>query len=428
MSELRDHGANMQDKMKQLINKALSLPMNAISYHVSQELASIYPQKALLQGSNNYAFDVEAFAEANLCTMLQRVYIHNQIKTDWYKVNNKLYHNLENGNFEVRWQGNQIDLVLMSWIEGSCKVRYYWILADTKEVAENFLTAVCEWNSPIRNEVLVFENGYWSKNAEMFDSIKTANFDNLILGGTLKQDIQNDFTNFFASRETYETYGLPWKRGILLIGSPGNGKTHTVKAAINQMQKPCLYVRSFAVSDLFGNSEANIQKVFQRARDSAPCILVLEDIDSLINEKNRSFFLNELDGFTSNQGIIIVATTNHPDQIDPAIINRPGRFDRKYYFELPALTERVAYIKLWNDKLKSPMRLSDAAIAQIAELTDGYSFAYLKELFLSSMMRWMETMVPGTMEQDMISQVSVLLPSHPKNTYLGSRGSVLERS
>ena len=74
------------------------------------------------------------------------------------------------------------------------------------------------------------------------------------------------------------------------------------------------------------------------------------------------------------------------------------------------------------------MRLSDAASAQIAELTDGYSFAYLKELFLSSMMRWMETMVPGTMEQDMISQVSVLLPSYPKNTYLGSRGSVLERS
>ncbi len=407
----------MQDRMKQLINKAISLPMNAISYHVSQEIASIYPQKALLEGSNNYAFDVEAFAKANLCTMLQRVYIHNQIKTDWYKENNKLYHNLENGSFEVSWQGNKIDLVLMSWNGGSCKVRYYWILADSKKVAKNFFTAVCQWNSPIRNEVLVFENVYWSKNAKMFDSIKTANFDDLILGGTLKQDIQNDLTNFFASRETYETYGLPWRRGILLIGSPGNGKTHTVKAAINKMQKACLYVRSFSASDLLGNSEDNIQKVFQRARDSAPCILVLEDLDSLINGKNRSFFLNELDGFTSNQGILIVSTTNHPDQIDPAIINRPGRFDRKYYFELPALTERAAYIKLWNnDKLKSPMRLSDAGIDHIAELTDGFSFAYLKELFLSSMMRWRETEESGTMEQVMISQISVVLPSHPKNT------------
>ena len=134
----------------------------------------------------------------------------------------------------------------------------------------------------------------------MFESIQTASFDNLVLGGTLKKDIQNDFTNFFASRETYETYGLPWKRGILLIGSPGNGKIHTIKTAINQMQKPCLYVRSLAVSDLLGNSEDNIHNVFRRTRDSAPCILVLEDIDSLIPEKNRSFFLNELDNFTFN--------------------------------------------------------------------------------------------------------------------------------
>ncbi len=105
---------------------------------------------------------------------------------------------------------------------------------------------------------------------------------------------------------------------------------------------------------------------------------------------------------------MILATTNHPERIDPAIINRPSRFDRKYYFELPALTERVAYIKLWNDKFKLPLRLSDAAINQIAELTDGFSFAYLKELFLSSMMQWMRTMAPGTMEKDMISQVTLL--------------------
>lgn len=83
----------------------------------------------------------------------------------------------------MRWQGNQIDLVLMNWREYNCQVKYYWILADSKEVAENFFSAVCEWNSQIRNEVLVFEHGYWSKNPELFKSIKTANFDNLILGG-----------------------------------------------------------------------------------------------------------------------------------------------------------------------------------------------------------------------------------------------------
>ena len=128
----------------------------------------------------------------------------------------------------------------------------------------------------------------------------------------------------------------------------------------------------------------------------------------MVNEENRSFFLNELDGFTSNEGIIILATTNHPERIDPAIINRPSRFDRKYYFKLPTLTERIAYIQMWNEQLKLPMRLSETNISQIAESTDGFSFAYLKELFVSTMMQWIETMTPGTMEQIIMSQVTVL--------------------
>ena len=172
------------------------------------------------------------------------------------------------------------------------------------------------------------------------------------------------------------------------------------------MQQPCLYVKNF--DSKYDISDDNIHRVFQRARASAPCILVLEDLDSLVNEENRSFFLNELDGFTSNEGIIILATTNHPEQIDPAIINRPSRFDRKYYFKLPAETERIAYIQMWNKQLKEQMRLSDTEIPQIAELTDGFSFAYLKELFVSSMMQWMETGTSRGMGQIMMPQVTVL--------------------
>jgi ATP-dependent 26S proteasome regulatory subunit len=94
----------------------------------------------------------------------------------------------------------------------------------------------------------------------------------------------------------------------------------------------------------------------------------------LIDEKNRSFFLNIVDGFASNQGVVILATTNHPEQIDPALLDRGGRFDSKYHFELPAKTERASYIKQWNDDIKkSPMRLSDKGIDEIAESTDGFS-------------------------------------------------------
>ena len=70
------------------------------------------------------------------------------------------------------------------------------------------------------------------------------------------------------------------------------------------------------------------QVVFERARGLRPCVLVLEDLDSLVNDENRSFFLNQIDGFEQNHGLMILATTNHPDRIDSAIIDRPSRFDR----------------------------------------------------------------------------------------------------
>lgn len=392
-------------KIKKLILKALSLPTTAIAYYVSQELPALYPGQAIVE-SSECSFNLQAYAQAEKCTIEEKVSVHNQIGTNWDGMAHEIYKGAVNACFQVVWQGQTIDVLFMSWREGWDHNRYYWIVADTQEIAESFFASVCEWNAQIREEVLVFEEGFWSKNPGLFQAIKGANFDNLILRGTLKQDIQDDIGHFFSSGPTYEAYGVPWKRGVLFIGSPGNGKTHTLKALINKMKQPCLYVKSFKAR--YENESENIRKVFQKARQSAPCILVFEDLDSLINDENRSFFLNELDGFAPNQGILTLATTNHPDRLDPAILNRPSRFDRKYHFELPNTVERGAYIQLWNDTLKDGMRLSDSAITQMAELTDGFSFAYLKELFLSSMIRWMGAMKPGEMEKMMIDQVAGL--------------------
>lgn len=148
--------------------------------------------------------------------------------------------------------------------------------------------------------------------------------------------------------------------------------------------------------------------VFDRARKTAPCVLVLEDLDSLVTAHNRSFFLNELDGFAANIGIVALATTNHPERLDPAILDRPSRFDRKYPFILPALAERKAYITLWNGTLKPRLRLTDEGIETISAQTEDFSFAYLKELFLSSMMRWISGPQQGAMEEVISGQVNVL--------------------
>ncbi|HBB30500.1 MAG TPA: ATPase [Cyanobacteria bacterium UBA8803] len=392
-------------KIKKLIKEALSLPTTTIAYYVSQQLAEFYPDKAAIEGTD-CSFDLEIYAKDQKCTIRQKNLIHNQISTHWDGLTKNIYKSAENAYFNVTWQEHNLEVLLMTWREGWQNIRYYWILADTAEISESFFAAVCEWNAQIREEVLVFEEGHWQKSSSLFQAIKGATFDNLILRGTLKQDLQDDLISFFAARSTYQAYGVPWKRGILLIGSPGNGKTHTVKALINKLQQPCLYVKSF--KSQYETDNDNIRKAFDKARQSAPCILVLEDLDSLVDKDNRSFFLNELDGFAVNAGIITLATTNHPDRLDPAILDRPSRFDRKYHFDLPAFTERLAYIDLWNNTLKQGMRLSDSAMSHIAEITDGFSFAYLKELFVSSMVRWMGAMESGAMTKIMPEQVVLL--------------------
>lgn len=392
-------------QIEYLLSEALTQPVNAIAYYVTQELTALYPEKAAVHG-NEYAFDLEDYLRSGQCMATPKPSILNQILTEWEGPPQYLSRKAEHAWYEIAWQGHTLDVVLLTWALGDCKTRHHWILADTGEVAENFLVAVCEWSSEVRGEVLVFDSGYWYKSEDLFRAIKSATFENLILQGALKEEIRTDFAQFFASREVYERYRIPWKRGVLLIGPPGNGKTHTVKALINWLDQPCLYVKSFKAR--YETDHGNIHKVFKRARQTTPCVLVLEDLDSLVDSKNRSFFLNELDGFAANTGVVVLATTNHPERLDPAILERPSRFDRKYYFELPGPAEREAYIRAWEESLEADLRLSPPAIPQLVDLTEGFSFAYLKELFLSSMMRWINAPQPGGMDAVMLAQSAVL--------------------
>jgi hypothetical protein len=388
-----------------LIQEALAQPDNAIAYRVSRQLAALHPEKAILEG-DACSFGLEEYAAAGQCTAERKPAIHSRMTTGWQGPGMGLVAYAENTWFEIGWQGHAFDVLLMTWTAGMRPSRYYWILADSKEVAERFYLSVCEWGAEVRGEVLVFEGGAWQKSESLFHAIQDATFENLVLHGSLKRQIQDDLAHFFASRELYEEYRVPWKRGILFIGPPGNGKTHAVKALINSLRQPCLYVKSFKSE--FQTDHDSIRAVFRRARQTAPCLLVLEDLDSLINGQNRSFFLNELDGFAANAGIATLATTNHPERLDPAILNRPSRFDRKYPFELPGPAERVSYIRLWNDSLQPALRLAEPEIVELAAAIEGFSFAYVKELFLSASMRWIASPEPGGMPLIMMAQAGAL--------------------
>ena len=391
--------------LKDFISEALCNPSDYISYYVSRSLAELYPDKEIIEGES-YSFDLDEYVSAGLCSVISESSIHDQIETAWQGIGKKLQSKTKNACFDVSWRGQLLDVVLLTWYEGGCESRHHWIIADTREVAENFFREVCEWCEEVRGEVLVFDGGYWHKSKELFAAIRSATFDNLILRGSLKDEIQNDLERFFASREVYENYRIPWKRGILFIGPPGNGKTHTVKALINRLRQPCLYIKSF--KHQYSTEHENIRQVFARARRTTPCLVVLEDLDSLVEGKNRSFFLNELDGFAANTGVVILATTNHPEKLDPAILDRPSRFDRKYYFELPGAAERAAYLAAWNERLQPELRLSDPALEIVAGQTEGFSFAYLKELFLSSMMQWIAAPQADAMDAVTLERAAVL--------------------
>ncbi|RYC56798.1 hypothetical protein CHU98_g9410 [Xylaria longipes] len=246
------------------------------------------------------------------------------------------------------------------------------------------------WANELHGEVWVFDQGYWQKSAELFRSIMGASWDSVILDANMKRAIIEDHNSFFDSRDTYARLKVPWKRGVIYHGPPGNGKTISIKATMHMLYEredpvPTLYVRTLA--SVYG-PESALMAIFRKARQLAPCYLVFEDLDSIVSDQVRSYFLNEVDGLKNNDGIFMIGSTNHLDRLDPGISKRPSRFDRKYYFPDPDLEQRIAYCKFWQGKLadNKDVEFPDELCKAIAEITDKFSFAYMQEAFVAALL------------------------------------------
>lgn len=378
---------------------------SSIGWHLGRLVAERNPGKAVLDGIGE-PFDLEAFAREGKCEVALAADEHAQIATSWSRARG-LSSAVVNGVHDVRWDGHSLRVVDGKWMEGAYKdVSVSLVVADTMAVARSFAQAVCAFGNDPGRTVLRFTAGCWSRSAELFDAVQAASFDDLFLAGDLKQQILSDFSSFIGARAEYERYGVPFKRGVLFVGPPGNGKTHCLRALMKFLAIPCLYVQSF--KSRYGEEDSNIEAVFRRAHEITPCCLVFEDLDAMIHDGNRSVFLNQLDGLGSASGLLTLATTNHADRLDPAIVERPSRFDRKYHFDLPAPSERTAYLSHWNQRVAEEMRVDDDTLARLVEGTEGFSFAYMKELYLSSMMRWMVDRRPGEMGDALAVQVASL--------------------
>lgn len=144
---------------------------------------------------------------------------------------------------------------------------------------------------------------------------------------------------------------------------------------------PTLYVKSATYT-------YNIRSVFQFARRMTPCLLVLEDIETIVTSSTRSYFFNEVDGLENNDGILMVASTNYLERLDPGLTKRPSRFDRKYLFPLPNEHERTLYAEYWYERLKSKSNVEfpKKLCQPMASITDDFSFAYIQEAVVATLL------------------------------------------
>ncbi|KAL9104923.1 MAG: hypothetical protein Q9163_000168 [Psora crenata] len=246
---------------------------------------------------------------------------------------------------------------------------------STNTITDKLVHTVGTWAN--NDKYIYVYDRYWMQSKQLYEEIMKANWKDVILNEDMKKTLTELMHGFFDSKDVYEDLGVPWKRGVMFYGP---ALMHSLLER-KGLSIPCLYVKSAGFTE-------DIRNILVLAREMSPCLLVFEDIDTIVTPKTRSYFLNEIDGLENNDGLFMVASTNHLDQLDPGLSSRPSRFDRKYLFPDPDLKDRVRYCEYWRRKLKDKgtIEFPKKLCLAIAEITDHFSFAYMKEAFVATLL------------------------------------------
>jgi cell division protease FtsH len=202
-----------------------------------------------------------------------------------------------------------------------------------------------------------------------------------------KENLQ-EIVNYLHDPKQYEEIGASMPKGILLVGPPGTGKTMLAKAVAGESNVPFFSISGSEFVEMFvGMGASKVRDLFKQAKEKAPCIVFIDEIDAIGQKRNSGQFggndereqtlnqlLTEMDGFEGNTGVIILAATNRPDSLDPAL-TRPGRFDRRVPVELPDLKGREEILKVHAKKVKIAPGVDFNTVARMASGASGAELA-----------------------------------------------------
>ncbi len=245
-----------------------------------------------------------------------------------------------------------------------------------------------------------------------------------VAGEDEAKEILTEIVDFLHNPQKYTEIGASMPKGALLVGPPGTGKTLLAKAVAGEAEVPFFSISGSEFVEMFvGMGAAKVRDLFKQANEKAPCIVFIDEIDTIgkkrdnggmggndEREQTLNQLLTEMDGFDGKKGVMILAATNRPDSLDPALL-RPGRFDRRVPVELPDLQGRIDILKVHAKKIKIA---EDVDFATVARAASGASGAELANIINEAALRAVRQGRGFVQQADLEESVEVVIAGYQK--------------
>ena len=343
----------------------------------------------------DYIFTIEAGAEISTVTDWIDQYNAGVLKRNVYELDT-------DGNVKLDENGNPIMVYEADGVTPKMEyvVKTHEISYSTQPQGESFLSQILPYLSFLFIGILAFiilrtvvsqnnkSMGFGKTKAKVTE-VSKVHFSDVAGAKEEKQELV-ELVDFLKNPKKYTDLGARIPKGVLLVGSPGTGKTLLAKAVAGESSVPFFKISGSDFVEMFvGVGASRVRDLFDQAKQNAPCIVFIDEIDAVGRQRGAGLgggndereqtlnqLLVEMDGFESNEGIIVMAATNRPDVLDPALM-RPGRFDRQIVVNMPDIKEREAILRV---HAKNKKFAENVTFENIARITSGFSGADLENL------------------------------------------------